>query len=378
MIGSRSAAQKITLTNFGNSAVHIKKIKIAGRDMRDFAQHANCPATLPAGAHCTIRVTFQPTALGPRAARVQVFDDAPGSPQEVPLRGLGATSGPNATLSTHHLDFPLQLVGTTSPPQPVTLSNFGTETLDITSIVASGDFSKSDNCNSSLPPGAHCTIDVTFTPRQGGNRRGMVLVTDNAPDSPQRVRLTGLGTVVLLNPPSLNFGEVIVGEQSSPQNTTLTNVGKARLHISNIAITGTDEGDFSQKNSCPDPRYLGGGKSCTITVTFKPTQLGQRSADVSISDDGGGSPQQVTLSGFGVERCSGACGFVCAFRHCRCSFNRCVPPDPGVVDLLWPKEKGRELQCAEKPVALFGCTQVSVDDAGLGSKDEQGFVRPSD
>ena len=269
--------------------------------MGDFGEHNNCGSSLPPKAHCRISVSFNPSKLGPRTAALTITDNAAGSPQSAPLSGIGATSGPNATLSTKTLTFSTQLVSTTSPAQPVTLSNYGAMTLDISSIVASGDYTESSNCDSSLPPGGYCTIDVTFTPTQRGVRIGTVLITDNAPNSPQTVRLKGVGTVVELNPASLDFGSVKVGRRSSPQNTTLTNVGNTDLHITNIEITGTDPQDFSQTNNCP--KYLGGGKSCTIAVTFTPTRGGPRFANVSVSDDGGGSPQQVSLSGAGCLLC---------------------------------------------------------------------------
>jgi hypothetical protein len=218
-------------------------------------------------------------------------------------------------LSTQSLTFATQLVGTTSPAQPVTLSNYGTMTLDITSIVASGDYSEQDSCGSSLPPGGNCTIGVTFTPTLGGHRSGTVTITDNAPNSPQKIHLAGVGTVVKLDPPSLNFGAVRLGQKSSPQNTTLTNTGSTALHITSVAITGRDAGDFSQQNNCPDPGYLGAGKSCTIMVTFQPRLFGPRSAEVSLSDNGGGSPQLVGLSGEGQVLCLGRCP--CPF-GCRC------------------------------------------------------------
>jgi len=41
------------------------------------------------------------------------------------------------------------------------------------------------------------------------------------------------------------------------------------------------------------------GKSCTITLKFKPTKTGARSAKVSIADNGGGSPQAIQLTGTG-------------------------------------------------------------------------------
>jgi hypothetical protein len=332
LVGSRSEVKAVTLTNIGTKKVAISSIAITGAEAGDFSEHNHCPSSLPPRAHCTIRASFKPTNFGPRTAAVTITDNAQGSPQLVPLSGIGAHSGPNATLSKS-LMFATQLVGTTSPPQPVRLSNYGTQTLDITSIVASGDFSELNNCGSGLPPGEYCTINVTFTPTHLGHRTGMVSITDNAPDSPQKVRLSGVGTVVKLDPTSLDFGGVIVGQKSSPQNTTLTNVGKTRLHITDITITGTDSGDFSEQNNCPDPGYLGAGKSCTIMVTFQPTQVGSRSADVSVSDDGGDSPQQVSLSGIGQSACGGRCGFggQCP-TGCRCVFGFCRAASSAVVE----------------------------------------------
>jgi two-component sensor histidine kinase len=40
--------------------------------------------------------------------------------------------------------------------------------------------------------------------------------------------------------------------------------------------------------------------SCTIQVTFKPTATGARRAVLAFSDNGGGTPQKVTLAGTGT------------------------------------------------------------------------------
>jgi hypothetical protein len=143
--------------------------------VEDFGEHNNCGSSLPPKAHCRIRVSFKPTKLGPRTAALTITDNAAGSPQSVPLSGVGVTSGPNATLSAKSLTFATQLVGTTSPERAVTLTNWGTAELDITSIVASGDFSEKEDCGSSLPPEGSCTIHVTFSPTQrGGSDRDCV------------------------------------------------------------------------------------------------------------------------------------------------------------------------------------------------------------
>ena len=104
------------------------------------------------------------------------------------------------------------------------------------------------------------------------------------------------GTVELV-PASVDFGSVVEKHSSSPEEVTFTNTGKSALSITGITITGTNPGDFSQANDCG--KSVGAGNSCTLTVTFKPTALGSRIADVSISDSSVGSPQQVSLSGTG-------------------------------------------------------------------------------
>jgi hypothetical protein len=99
----------------------------------------------------------------------------------------------NATLSTTSLGLQSEPVGTTSPAVSVQLSNHGTATLSITGITASGDFGETNTCGSTLAAGAQCSISVTSTPSATGTRFGTVLVTDNAPGSPQTISLTGFG-----------------------------------------------------------------------------------------------------------------------------------------------------------------------------------------
>jgi hypothetical protein len=53
-----------------------------------------------------------------------------------------------------------------------------------------GDF-HAGGCAGSLNAGASCVISVTFIPSGPGRRSGVLLIYDNAGDSPQRVTLTG-------------------------------------------------------------------------------------------------------------------------------------------------------------------------------------------
>jgi len=98
-------------------------------------------------------------------------------------------------------------------------------------------------------------------------------------------------------PASLPFAKQTVGTQSAAKPITVTNKGTAALTISGITITGAFPGDFAQNSNCGS---LAAGASCTINVTFKPTAAGARTATISITDNGGGSPQTVPLSGTGA------------------------------------------------------------------------------
>jgi hypothetical protein len=84
-----------------------------------------------------------------------------------------------------------------------------------------------------------------------------------------------------------------VGTRSLDKKITLTNKGSATVDISGIAITGNDAGDFAETNTCG--KSVASGASCFIKVTFKPLVRGKRTADVSVYDNGGGSPQKVGL-----------------------------------------------------------------------------------
>ena len=55
----------------------------------EFGQTNNCPATLAAGASCTISITFTPTIAAKRTGTLTITDNARGAPQRVSLSGVG-------------------------------------------------------------------------------------------------------------------------------------------------------------------------------------------------------------------------------------------------------------------------------------------------
>ena len=109
--------------------------------------------------------------------------------------GSLSVGSPNAALSTTTLTFGNEVVGTTSQPLTLTLTNSGTAGLSIANIAASANFDQTNNCGSTLASGTNCTITVTFTPSVTGQLKGTISINDTAAGSPQMASLGGTGVM---------------------------------------------------------------------------------------------------------------------------------------------------------------------------------------
>jgi hypothetical protein len=246
---------------------------------------------------CSINVTFTPTAAGARSGALLVASDAPGSPHSVGLAGVGVGGFRTLTLDTTSLNFDSQVIRTPSQAKTVKLTNSGTLAVTITGIMASDDFTQTNDCPTMLDVAASCTVNVIFTPTAAGTRTGSLTVGSNAPNTPQTVVLTGAGSggspELVLSSGSLTFDTFGVGASSEPQLLTVTNTGSAPAAISSIAVDGA----FAQTNSCE--AHLDPGSSCIVSVTFTPTAVGLQTGSITITSNTPDSPQVVTLTGTG-------------------------------------------------------------------------------
>src|SRR2546426_333275 len=258
-VGTTSAAQNLTLTNNGGTPLNLTSITITGAQAADFAFAAGntCPTgagSVAPGASCTISISFTPAATGARTATVTITDDAAGSPQLVSLVGMGIA--PAVTLAPTNLAFGTQRLSTTSPVQTLTLTNSGTATLSITSIVLAGlnpgDFAiaAGNTCPTgagSVAPGASCTISISFTPEATGARTATVTLPDDSfflmIRRPPRSTLFPYTT--LFRSTNLAFGTQRLSTTSPVQTLTLTNSGTATLSITSIVLAGLNPGDFT-------------------------------------------------------------------------------------------------------------------------------------
>jgi hypothetical protein len=106
------------------------------------------------------------------------------------------------------------------------------------------------------------------------------------------------GPDVILNPPAVAFGYQIPHVPTSTHTVTLENLGRSALTITSITVTGPQNKEFTESNTCGSSVNAGG--SCTIGIIFTPATTGVRSATLNITDNAPGSPQTVALSGTGA------------------------------------------------------------------------------
>src|ERR1700758_3025790 len=109
---------------------------------------------------------------------------------------------------------------------------------------------------------------------------------------------------ITVSPSSLSWGTVAIGNAGGPKPVTFTNSGTSSIAISSIAFTGANPGDFAiYQKTCG--ASLAASTTCTITVLFRPTAPGTRTATLTITDGASNSPQKITISGLATGSSSG-------------------------------------------------------------------------
>lgn len=85
---------------------------------------------------------------------------------------------------------------------------------------------------------------------------------------------------------------------SAPQVVSLVNEGAASMMVNTIAVAGVDDSDFDVTGgTCSSGDVVTGNASCTIDVTFDPTQVGARLASLQVTTSAGTLTSALTGTG---------------------------------------------------------------------------------
>jgi hypothetical protein len=178
--------------------------------------------------------------------------------------------------SSTTFDFGDVPIDTISAPQVTTVTN--TSGGPITPVLTAGNFpvgvfSATQNCTGhTLQAGQSCSISFVFQPGAAVAQSGTTTAALNGQSF--TIGYAGNGVkAFLINPTSLDFGNVQNGFHSSTQAVTVTNVTGAAEAISGFV---NPAGAFGASSDCAGT--LAAGASCHMYFQFNPTTLGTQSA----------------------------------------------------------------------------------------------------
>jgi hypothetical protein len=195
------------------------------------------------------------------------------------------------TVQPASLAYNVQFIGTQSAAQSVRIKNVGTQKVSIT-ISISGDFVITSNGCTDLHINSFCDVSVAYAPTPAELSSGNLGVSDSAGNSVQ-VPLKGTPTGITISPAFLDFGSIPVGATSPAKSVTVSNIALQPLTVSGVTVTGA----FEQTNTCG--ASLAGLSSCTVSVTFTPTNGDEFGGSLSITTSDPVQPR-VGLNGKGI------------------------------------------------------------------------------
>ncbi len=314
----QSTQQTLTLTNTSSSVpITIRRLL---SEWPFLITSTNCGTTLAPAQSCTATLTYTPsdsasanTPPGQDAGDLIVESDALSSPDSTGLAGAvtpaaGANTPPlvSYAASTSSLTFPATGVGSSSPPQIVTLSNTGTVPIHITGLRAASDFTVQSSCTTLLPS-ASCVLFVSFNPQPlasnqtaPSTRISALEITSDATTALDFISLIGdaLPAPLTLTPVSLNFGSVELGTTATLP-LQLTNTASTPLTFSGISAGNPN---YTATGDCPAPgSTLPATSSCTLQVSFTPTKTGPVPGNLTISTSSPSLSLAATLTGTGIQ-----------------------------------------------------------------------------
>src|SRR5437660_725793 len=286
--------QQVNITNSGSTIVTISRTTTIGAGFS--ASGLALPLTLAAGQSQSFNVTFAPQVAGTVSGSISLASDATNPTLSILLSATAVTPG-SLVSNPSSLSFGNVQTGT-SQTLSATLTNSGGTSVTISQASASGSGYTLSGLSlpTTLSAGQSKTFSVQFAPQTSGSVSGNVAITSDASNPTLNVPLSGSGVTpgtLGASPSSLSFGTVLVGNNSSLQET-LTNTGGSSVTISQANVSGSG---FSVSGV---PATLAAGQSANFNVTFAPQSSGAVTGSVSIVSNASNSTLKITLSGTGA------------------------------------------------------------------------------
>ncbi len=317
-----SASSSVTLTNNGDATLTFGSITITGTDASSFSV-TSMPGSIDPAASDAIGIAFNPTSAGAKTATLNISTNESATVKTISLTGTGTTGVINVaapSYGTVTINSPstqnIAITNTGAAPKgtlAVTQATFmnngagwfkwgtitgctgGTAPCALSLAITNGTSNVPVTCDPPTTATAGQTVmaSVVFASDTdaGGTATAMLTCTAGRAD---------LGVVQT----PLAFGDQLINSTSTAQTIQISNTGNQTLTYS-LTKLGTDAAMFTATapGPCTTNCTLGAGLSTNVTVTFRPTSVGAKTATlrVTAANDPDTTNLDVALSGNGVS-----------------------------------------------------------------------------
>ena len=276
----------LEIRNAGGDTLHVEDITAS---LGVFAA-TETTFDLAPGLARTIEVTYIPVEEGEVEGRLDIVSDDPQSPHAVHLRGNLRRSPILRLVSPRDLlRFAIVPLGE-SELQTVRLRNRGQGLLKVVLKSEQAEFIPQEQDTIRIEARQSREVLVRFQPLQGGSRQGILIIESNDERVPQTTLvMQGIGGELHFEPPSVQFGEVVINENAAAQVTAINYTSEEvtlELEVRGFGF-GLDK----------ETVRIDVGERVPLQVTFRPPLTGQFDGLIRVA----GRDQEVELSGTGVE-----------------------------------------------------------------------------
>jgi len=137
-------------------------------------------------------------------------------------------------------------------------------------------------------PEQRLRITLVFAAQIAGMKAATLEIAHDGMTSPLRVSIDGVATAVQGLVPSvteLDLGDVRINTDSRRRTLTFTNAAPIEANVTTVDVTGRDRADFVVVSETCTANPLAAGGTCTVTLVARPSAMGPREADLTVTAD---------------------------------------------------------------------------------------------
>lgn len=325
-----SRTKALYVVNKGATPIDLTGLTIKGATQEfKVVSPPSFPHKMNPNSFLTVKITYSPQSGNGHQATLEVQSTDPVQPMVVvTLRGAVVPAPPCFLQAKPSLVNFQQVALGKSKQQTVDVTNLGSGTCWLFEAglgpSSNLDFSLASGAillPVSLGPGGKYSMRVAYTPLQPGPASGILQVVhghgllQRLPTLQIPLSAIGAGPRLCVYPSLVDFGAVKQGT-SKTESFRVVSCGTEAITINKLAIETGTSSEYTVKQAPSLPLTLGVNKDISVTVEYKPKDLGFDAGNVEIRSSAvGASKQLVPLRGYGVtstQQCGALRGRICA------------------------------------------------------------------